>query len=519
MAAAGGGLDPGTGAVVTANPAALRRADTRERLVRLGTRLGPYARAAAWCALLALLWRFEAPSLWHTLAASFAALGAALALIEIGARQGYLASRNAWVVAFLLKLTLSFLITSYLWAEPLTKLNLLRVAAVVPGVQDSNLYDYQAVLAATSGFRLEVLNFTWQSFGIVTYLASIYRVFGVSVWYVALFNAVLALLGVIALAGLLTTLDPAHRRQWQWARFAMLIPYVAYFDATPAKEPLTFGLFYFTLLFMVRLIIRQGSLARNGFMALAGLAFLALVRPNVALLLLIPNILVLVLRLGARRGLAMLGLALLLVLGLMSVTGNVARIMNNYFNPEAWLAALAKFWADRQAVGDHPLKLLVGDLLLPRSLAGLVALAPVRAVVWFFLPYPIIVPNFETLLNLRGLLATDPIQVVLFGADLSALISTWLLILWSPFLAAAVFARRTWRSPGFKLILLNLFSLVLIISNIQFIMGRRYRTLLEPLIFAVALWGAVHGRPAKYQLIFYALLIGGVVIVELISFG
>jgi hypothetical protein len=258
---------------------------------------------------------------------------------------------------------------------------------------------------------------------------------------------------------------------------------------------------------------------RNGLLALAGLALLTLVRPNVALMLLIPNMLVLVLRLGIRRGLVILGLALIMVLGLVTVTGNINRVLYTYFNPEAWLATLAKFWADRQAVGDHPLKLLIGDLLLPRSVEGLIALAPVRAVVWFFLPYPIIVPDFGTLLNLRGLLATDPIQVVLFGADLPALISTWLLILWSPFLAAAVFARRTWRSPGFQLILLNLFSILLVISNLQFIMGRRYRTLLEPLILAVALWGAVHGRPAKYQVAFYVVLIGGVALVELIALG
>ena len=106
---------------MTTSPATLRRADTVERLERLGTRLGPMALAATWCTLLALLWRFEAPSLLHTLAASFTALGAALVLIEIGARQGYVTSRNAWIVAFLLKLTLSFVVTSYLWAEPLTK--------------------------------------------------------------------------------------------------------------------------------------------------------------------------------------------------------------------------------------------------------------------------------------------------------------------------------------------------------------------------------------------------------------
>jgi len=64
------------------------------------------------------------------------------------------------VVAFLLKLTLSFLITSYLWAEPLTKLGLLRVPVTVPYIQDSNLYDYQALQAVQNGFRLEFLSLT-----------------------------------------------------------------------------------------------------------------------------------------------------------------------------------------------------------------------------------------------------------------------------------------------------------------------------------------------------------------------
>ncbi len=497
----------------------IRHADTLARLELLAPRLVPYSLAAAWSVLLALLWRFETPSLLHTLAASLTTLGLAIGLIEISARLGYIASRNAWVVAFLLKLTLSYVITSYLWAEPLTKLNLLRVAVAAPGNQDSSLYDFQAVQAALNGFRAEYLNFTWQSLGVVGYLASIYRLFGVSVWYVSMFNAVLALMGVLALAGILTTVDPEHRRQWQWVRFALLIPYVAYYDATPAKEPLTVGLFYFTLLFMLRLILRRGTLWRNGLLTLAGLALLTLVRPNVALLLLIPNVLVLVLRLGVKRGLAMLLVAGGLVLSLIAVSGNLLRVTELYFNPDAWLRGLARFWAEREAAGDHPLKLLIGSLLLPRSLVDLVLLSPVRALVWFFLPYPIIVPDWATLFNLRPLLASDPLAVVLFGAELPALLSTWLLIGLSPFVAAAVLARRTWRSPGFQLVLLNLFSILLVISNLQFIMGRRYRTLLEPLILAVALWGAVHGRPAKYQALFYAVLVGGVVIVELIALG
>jgi len=500
---------------VTTELAALRRADTLARLERLA----PYGLAAVWCLALALLWRFEAPSLLHTVVATFTTLGLGVVLIEAGARLGYVSSRRAWLFAFLLKLTLSFLITSYLWAEPLTKLGLLRVPEAVPFVQDSNLYDYQALQAVQNGFRLEFLSFTWQSFGVVTYLASIYKIFGVSVWYVSLSNTLLSLGGVLALAGILTTIDPAHRRQWQWVRFAMLIPYVAYYDATPAKEPLTFGLFYFTLLFMLRLITRQGRAGRNTLLVLLGLAALTLVRPNVALLLLIPNLLVLTLRLGVRRGLVMLSVALLLVVGLISLTGNLPRLLYNYFSPDAWLASLANFWAQRQAGGDSPLKLAVGNLLLPRTLAGLVLLSPVRVVVWFFLPYPLIMPDWNTLFNLRQLAVSDTPAYFLFGADLPALLSTWLLIGLSPFLAAAVFARRTWRSPGFQLILFNLFFILLVISNLQFIMGRRYRTLLEPLILAVALWGGVHGRPAKYQVAFYTLLGGGVLLVELILLG
>lgn len=504
---------------MTANTTTPNRADTLARLERLAPRLVPYGLAAAWAGMLALLWRFEAPSLLHTLAATFSALGLAIGLIELAARAGYVVSRNAWLIAFLLKLTLAFVITSYLWAEPLTQLGWLRVTVAVPGIQDSNLYDYQALQAAQNGFRAEYINFTWQSTGIVLYVATIYSLFGVSVWYVAMFNAVLALLGALALAGILTSVDPEHRRQWQWIRLAMLIPYVAYYDATPAKEPLTVGLFYVTLLFMLRLITRRGPLGRNGLLALGGLALLTVVRPNVALLLLIPNVLVLVLRLGVKRGVAMLALALTLVLSLIALTGNFERVLYTYFNPDGWLSTLAKFWADRVEIGDHPLKLLVGELLLPRTLADMALLAPVRTVVWFFLPYPIIVPNWDTLFSLRALLVSNPIGVVLFGADLPALLSTWMLIGLSPFVAAAVFARRTWRNPGFQLVLLNLFSILLVISNLQFIMGRRYRTLLEPLILAVALWGGVHGRPAKYQLAFYAVLVGGVVIVELIAAG
>jgi hypothetical protein len=236
-------------------------------------------------------------------------------------------------------------------------------------------------------------------------------------------------------------------------------------------------------------------------------------------MLLIPNVLILILRLGLKRGLLLLTVAFALVIGLTTLSGNLFNIVTLYLNPQALLNSQAHAWSLREAEGDHPLKLLVGKLLLPRSLASLILLSPVRAVIWFFLPYPLIVPDWGKLFNLPQLLVADPLTYFKFGADLPALLSTWLLIGLSPFLAAAGLARRTWQNPAFQLVVINLLTILLIISNLQFIMGRRYRTLLEPLILAVALWGSVHGQPKKFMPWFYGLLIAGVLLVEFISLG
>src|SRR5271169_5679719 len=91
---------------------------------------------AAWCLLLGLLWNYEESSKVATLAVALSVFSLGLFVLRIGKKAGIVHSERDWTIAFLLKLTLSFLITMYAWAAPLSP-EFLRVPNVVEGLQDS----------------------------------------------------------------------------------------------------------------------------------------------------------------------------------------------------------------------------------------------------------------------------------------------------------------------------------------------------------------------------------------------
>ena len=483
-----------------------------------------YLMGLVWCVVLALGWSYEEPNKLATLTVLLCVFILGVGIIHWGKRVGIVHSRIDWIVAFIAKITVSFLITSLLWAAPLTRLGLLRSPDVFDGAQDSHLYDYQAVLAAEDGLAnsFETLSFSWLSFGVVGYIAAIYSVFGVSVLYPSMFNALMSLTGFIGLTGVIITLD-RDRPGWQWLRWGMLIPFLSYYDATPAKEPLTNAFYYLTLYFIVRIIMERGVLIRNVLGAMSGILVLSMVRPNVAFLLLLTNMVFLI-RTTKIKGFVFIGVMITIVLGSLAFTSDIqAFLFKALFNPSKWFEVLDLNFSARQEVGDNILKLSVGDFLVPRNLINLLMYAPIRMIIWLLLPYPFIFPDFSVLSQLPTLLTTEPINFFRIGADLPALASTWLIIFFSPYMLASLpLSLLKWKkqvSYGYVILFINLLIPALVISNLMFIMGRRYRTLLEPLLLVFTIWGLCYGRPEKYIFPIYLSFFIGLVAYAVYSFG
>jgi len=459
---------------------------------------------------LPLLWRYEEPSKVVSLAVTALVYLLAVMLLNLAQRAGIVSERAPWIRVFACKLVLSFLVTSFLWVAPLEP-NFLRVSQQNLGLQDANIYDHLAVRIAEEGLagNVQLLWYTWLSVGVTGYLSLIYSLFGISILYVSLFNALLSLAGILSLAGALTALD-APRRRWQVLRFAMLLPFGSYYDGTPAKEPLTHALFYAGLYFIARLLVCKGAPAANILWLAVVLALLATVRLNVAVLLLAGNLLFLLRRLEPVR-LVILGTAgmLTLVAVLIWTSPNPEALASEMFNLGRRLDNTQMLFTQRVSSGDTVLKLAVGEVLTPRSVVDLVLLSPLRVGVWLFLPYPHLIPDFARLAAMPEMLNYDRLGYFRFATELPAQLSAILMIVLFPYVLAGLRAAgKGWRN---WFLTANLLIPALLIGNLMFIMGRRYRILLEPLLVAIALWGMQYGRSGRMRYILYSAFALGLV--------
>jgi len=451
---------------------------------------------------LPLLWRYEEQSKAVSLGVTALVYLLGVLLLNLAHRAGIVSDRAPWIRVFAFKLVLSFLITSFLWVAPLEP-NLLRVSQQNLGLQDANIYDYLAVRIAEEGLagNVQLLWFTWLSVGITGYLSLIYSLFGISILYVSLFNALLSLAGILALTGTLAVLD-APRRRWQLLRFAMLLPFGSYYDGTPAKEPLTHAFFYAGLYFIARLLARKGRPAVNIVCLAVVLALLATVRLNVAILLLAANLGYFLRRLEPVK-LAILGAAgvMTLVAALVWTNPEPGAVASQMFDLGRRLDHSQMLFTQRASSGDTALKLAVGEALTPRSVVDLVGLAPVRLAVWLFLPYPHLIPDFARLTAMPEMLIYDRIGYFRFASELPAQLSAILLVILFPHILDGFRAMaKGWPT---RFLAANLLIPALVISNLMLVMGRRYRILLEPLLVAMALWGIQYGPRGRLRYVVY----------------
>jgi hypothetical protein len=464
----------------------------------------------------ALSWPGEAPSKIQTLWTATCVGSAGLAFILIALTRRWITAPGFWMMMFAGKFVLSLFITYYFWFEPLEP-DLLRIPAAMPGAQDSNLYDYYALETANHGFRnsWDYLNFTWLSFGVTGYIAGIYTIFGVSVAYVSMWNACLSLVGVIMLSATMRQLfGPVPI--WRWLAFAMFIPSIAFYDATPGKEPLTHALYYTAFFTLTKLVWRQRLQVTRIIQAIIAITVLAVVRANCALILIAANAWPVIRRVGfAKSALMGVGFLVLVAGTLTAVTGSTKSLLSMFDLAERFTQIQIAV-DERNESGDSALKLAVANALTPRTFPHLLIWSPVRSVIWFYLPYPLLIPDTDGITLPPTLIYEDRLKKVLSFHNLCFTLSGWLLIGATPFLLGVFFARRQQYSIGLQALIFNLVSFVVVVGNLQFIMGRRYRTLIEPLVLAIVL-AAIHFKLGKNFIApIYCVMIGGVIAVALI---
>ena len=468
--------------------------------------------------LAAAIWQGEEPCRIRTYTLAMGVFLTATAIILLAARWKLIGSASFWLLLFALKLVLNVASTYYLWFEPLAP-DLLRVMEGESFVklQDSNLYDYYALKAAENGIlqSWDFLNFTWLSFGITSYLAIIYSLLGVSVAYVSMCNALLSLVGLIMLCATLRLLFEAQRK-WDWVALSAFIPSIAYYDATPAKEPLTQAL-YLSGLYAITALLWKRQIQFNRIMlVLLMLGLLALVRVNVVFMLLIACSYPVLHRVGIWKSLAV-GIAVTIMVVFVYITlYDSPQVLSSVFELEGRITSVASLVEERGAEGATGLKQVVSEAFAPRSASHLLLWSPLRPVIWFYLPYPLLIPSFNGLTNVPSLFLEARMAKVFVPHELAFTFSGYLLILATPYLIGACLSFFRGNFFNLSLLLFNIFIPALLIGNLQFIMGRRYRILIEPIVLATVLV-AIHYRLGR-KLIWpvWLLMFGGVILVALL---
>ena len=469
--------------------------------------------------LAAFFWQGEEPSKLHTYIVSMCIYFLCAFLITHYLRINSISLPWLWFLSFGFKLILTVFITYYAWFEPLTP-ELLRVREVVRGAQDSNLYDYYGLQAAKLGIlsNWDLLNFTWQSVGITGYIAVIYKYIGYSIVYVSMCNAAMSLVGFIMLCRTLNKIF-GPSKIWNFVVLGMFIPSLAFYDATPAKEPLTHALFYTTLYFIVDLFSRPLVSWKKSISVILSFCALLLIRTNVAILLIISNILPVIRRIGLIKFiLFFLCLTSITVAFTISYTGS-AEVLKKVLNINMTSIKESNdfFIQIKKDAGDSSQKIAVANYLNPSNLFQLIAFAPIRSFIWILLPYPYIIPSFKDLTLPPTLYYEKRIDKVLAFNNQSAILRSWLVIAEAPFLLGLLFAATKKKAEGFQLIIVNIIIPLLVIANLMFVMGRRYQILLDPLLLAGTLIAIRYKFGYKFIGPIYFVASSGVLIFYLTS--
>jgi hypothetical protein len=455
---------------------------------------------AIWCVTLGAIWPYEEPDKVATIIAMIAAYGCGIAVVRVAYRFELIERPDVWTLAFLGKFTLSVAILGFLWMRPLVGVDLVRTSTQIPGLlTDSNFYDYLADRVAKAGFAESrtLLFATWQSVGIVAYGAAIYKLFGVSTLYVSAFNVVLALLAAVSLTGILRALAPERSRFWNLGWVVLFLPVETYYDSMLSKEPLTNAFFYLALLAAARLYAEVGRARRNAMLYAIAVVLLTALRPNASLLALVTPLALLIRGRHALRRTLAAGFAFALALGVASLVADPVAIISDVANV-ATLSERTQLLIEQKAdEGDAGLKQGVSALVSPRGSLLDIPLAPLRAVIWNYVPFPILLPRVNLATGGEEMLWRDWNRYFKTWIEVMRVLSAFVLIVVTPWVVVAL--RRPARSvSGFMFLASNTIVPLLVMSNVMFVQGSRYRSLLEPLFLGLAGWGAQFGsRPPR----------------------
>jgi hypothetical protein len=179
---------------------------------------------------VALIWSNEEPSKLNTLLAAWSAYAIVTVALFQAKKSGTIINPAKWIRIYFLQSLLLLLVCDFVWLQG-------SVARTPSDYYDPIRFDWYAVILADSGMARDAV--TFQNYtGTIWYAGFIYWVFGVSKFYVALFNGALSFVTWVLFASMMKHIE-GNPKRWQWVRFGILLPDFIISFANVSKEPLS----------------------------------------------------------------------------------------------------------------------------------------------------------------------------------------------------------------------------------------------------------------------------------------
>jgi len=440
-----------------------------------------------WGFIIALAWRCEEPSKITTILVVWIVQIIAWLIIKKAKKAHIIHSETFWIIAFSLKLLVTLFVIQYLWIPEYASQGGHR--APRPNF-DPVVYDWAGANLAKHNLNpLFVMSYNYV--GIIYYIGLIYYIFGVSTFYVGLFNTLFSLLTFLSVAGILHLIS-RRTKPWQLMAFGMFFPELAYNDAIPAKGPLATA-FLFVSIFLLYSLIYKKKKRLNYFLISLSLLGLLIVRtPIVAVVVAIGLYVAL---LNFRRNKRVLILLFVGIVVFMIISPIVIPMMGgcNYDPTKDLFNISSKVQSVEISAERHHIDTSdsINKLFTPNDYTQLVLFSPFRSIFFLVAPFP------RLLLEDLTSIFSGSFEYVVWGRNFTKL-SLWCIIIAMPCLFAALFQKRCRKTWLYFYVVIPFILVLILLANGRYIIHPRYRVMLDPILLGTALFGYRYGKPKVF---------------------
>jgi hypothetical protein len=383
---------------------------------------------------------------------------------------------NKWIILFLVKLLIAYILFIIFTYIPLTP----EQYRADGYYSDQTLYDHHAYNLVINNWVTYSydLFYTWLSFGVVLYGAIIYTIFGTNLINIITVNCLMALFTSLIICYIYNLIT---NKKTDYFKLVMFLPFSTSYDSSLNKDTLTNTLFYINILIIIYINITKSKILSKA-TTLFVISFLLLlcVRANVGAIVLIIMFFIQLLKKSFKYYLIVL-IAIIFLSLIFIVYPNSFDLFLKMIDPETFYAEQKQFLVRVSAEGASDLKIYLASLTMPANNTNLIIGIPLRCIIWLYNPYPDILPHLFDKNYIINMLHDDAYKFASYSYVLGSSFSTWIIIFITPQLLYILFYGYKLIKQWYLLIISFVIPLI-IISNLTFVAGKRYRILMEPFL-------------------------------------